>query len=119
MRVVIGEDNPLVRYELKELVRELGHEVVGEAWNGLHVIHLCLYERPDILLVDYRLPIVDGVEAVKEIRKSQTLSAIIVSGVDESEIRKLLPEAIFVAKPASRETLRGALRICRCTGIAA
>ncbi len=66
-RVVIGDDESIIRMDLRELLEEAGHEVVGEASDGVEAIELVQKEKPDIVLLDIKMPRLDGIHAAKMI----------------------------------------------------
>ena len=67
MRVLIAEDEALIRMDLREMLDEEGHEVVGEARDGAEAIELARELRPDIVFMDVKMPGMDGIAAAREI----------------------------------------------------
>ena len=63
MRILIAEDEALIRMDLREMLEEEGHEVVGEARDGAEAIALAEKLRPDVIFMDINMPDVSGVEA--------------------------------------------------------
>jgi two-component system cell cycle response regulator DivK len=78
--VLIAEDNPVNRELLRELLETRGHSVV-EACNGEEALHLIAQSRPDILLLDLDMPVLDGFGAVRKIRENPDLAAFPVLAV--------------------------------------
>ena len=69
MRVVICDDEPLARERLTRIVREEGHEVVAQAATGIEAIAKVKETAPDVILLDIRMPEMDGIALIKEVRK--------------------------------------------------
>ncbi|MDP2299234.1 MAG: response regulator, partial [Actinomycetota bacterium] len=65
MRVLIAEDEALIRMDLREMLAEEGHEVVGEARDGAEAIALARELAPDIVFMDVKMPGTDGIEAAR------------------------------------------------------
>src|SRR5258708_13118654 len=79
IRVVIADDHPIVRTGLRLMLgMEEGIELVGEAADGSVAIHLISSLQPDVVLMDLRMPVMNGLEAIERIRAEWPLIAIIV-----------------------------------------
>lgn len=80
-RVVLADDEMMVRQVLKAILKEGNFEVVGEATNGAEVLAKCLQLRPDILCLDINMPKKSGIEALQELREAQPdLQVVMISG---------------------------------------
>ena len=66
-RVVIAEDEALIRLDLNETLGELGYDVVGEASDGEHAVALAEELRPDLVILDVKMPVLDGISAARRI----------------------------------------------------
>ena len=66
-RVVIGDDESIIRMDLAEMLEDAGHEVVGEASDGVEALDLVRKTRPDIVLLDIKMPRLDGIHAARMI----------------------------------------------------
>ncbi|WP_274363527.1 response regulator [Paenibacillus thermotolerans] len=108
-RVMIVDDSAFMRMYLKNMFGELGHEAVAEASNGFDAIELCRKCQPDLITLDINMPDMDGIAAVKEIRKfDQTVHIIMVSSMgQQSFIREALSYGAndFLVKPFGKERL--------------
>lgn len=67
MRVLIVDDESLIRMDLRDIIESCGHEVVAEGTNGVEAIQLCKQHKPDIILMDVKMPELDGIEAARQI----------------------------------------------------
>ncbi|NCV76311.1 MAG: ANTAR domain-containing protein [Actinobacteria bacterium] len=66
-RILVAEDETLIRMDLVEMLREAGYDVVGEATNGQEAIELAENLRPDIAILDVKMPVLDGISAAEKI----------------------------------------------------
>jgi AmiR/NasT family two-component response regulator len=66
-RILIAEDETLIRMDLAEMLRESGYEVVGEATNGEEAINLAKELKPDLAILDVKMPKIDGITAAESI----------------------------------------------------
>ena len=73
-RIVIADDEPITRMDLKEILTEAGYDVVGEASDGFDAIELCKKLRPDMVLMDIKMPLLDGLKASKIINEIEESS---------------------------------------------
>lgn len=82
-RVIVADDQEVVRKGLASLLGSEGIEIVAEATTGTEAVSKCKKQKPDVLLIDVRMPDVDGLDAVERIRKaSPTTKAIVMSAHD-------------------------------------
>ena len=86
IKVLICDDDSLIRESLKILLPLKGNiEIVGEASNGKEAIDFCLDNKVDVALVDIRMPILNGVEAIKVINEKTKTKSLILTTFDEDE----------------------------------
>jgi two-component system, chemotaxis family, chemotaxis protein CheY len=112
-KVLIVDDAAFMRLTLKTMLERNGFEVVGEAENGLKGIEKCKELNPDIVTMDITMPEMNGLEALKDIRKNNpTASVIMVSAMGQE---RFILEAIgcgakgFLVKPFKEENVISAL----------
>ena len=90
MRVVICDDEPLARERLTRIVREEGHEVVAQAATGIEAIAKVKELAPDVILLDIRMPGMDGIRCAQELNELNNAPAIIfVTAYDHYAIAAL------------------------------
>lgn len=120
MKILIVDDEKPARDRLRQLVDDFGtHEVVGEAGNGEEAIALAGSLRPEIVLLDIRMPGVDGIETAHHLNAMETPPAVVfTTAYDEYAIDAFDARAIgYVLKPVRRERLARALEhASRLTG---
>jgi len=112
MRVLIVDDEKPARDRLRQLVDDTGaHEVVGEAGNGEDALAVAAKEKPDIVLLDIRMPGLDGIETAHHLNAMEQPPAVVfTTAYDEYAIDAFDARAIgYVLKPVRRERLERAL----------
>ena len=112
LRVIIVDDEPPARERLRSMLTEAGGvEIVGEAGNGVEALQLVDRLMPDVLLLDVRMPGVDGLEVARQLATQPEPPAVIfTTAFDEYALRAFESEAIaYLLKPIRAEKLRAAL----------
>ncbi len=111
MRLVVCDDEPLARERLVRIVNEAGHDVVAQAMTGIEALAAVKEHRPDVILLDIRMPEMDGVSCANELNKLDNPPAIIfVTAYDHYAIAAFKAHAIgYLLKPANKEELLEAL----------
>jgi len=116
-RILIAEDFEENRTALKLILKHTGFDVI-EAEDGQQAIEAVRREEPDLVLMDISLPVIDGLEATREIRsdeKFERLPIIVVSAHDSEEIRREAAEAggsEYISKPVEIEELKKLIEGC-------
>jgi DNA-binding NarL/FixJ family response regulator len=118
IRVLLADDQPLVRAGLRVLFEgEPGIAVTGEAANGEEAVSLARHTRPDVVLMDIRMPVLDGLEATRQIVAEQVLAAVKVLILTTFETDQYVFEALragasgFLLKDAEPIELLQAVRV--------
>ncbi|MGM0145659.1 response regulator [Enterococcus sp. AZ153] len=76
-RIVIVDDEPITRLDTRDILLEAGYEVVGEAADGFEAIEVCKENKPDLVLMDIQMPILDGLKSGKKIIQDQLAGSIV------------------------------------------
>jgi len=113
IRVLIAEDETIIRLDLRQLLEEHGFVVCGEARDGAEAIELARELRPDIALVDVRMPRVDGIECVRRIYAERPIPIVMVTAfADRPLVEKAITAGAFayLTKPYRAADLVPAIR---------
>ena len=78
-RVVIAEDEALIRLDLKEMLEEEGYAVVGEAGDGQRAVELAREHRPDLVILDVKMPVLDGISAAEMIAEESIAPVLMLT----------------------------------------
>jgi response regulator NasT len=101
LRVVIADDEMLVAMQLRHLVTSLGYEVMGRASTGKEAVDLCRAERPDLALMDVKMPEMDGLEATRTLVETCPTCVVMVTGNPRfDEVAAEAGATGYVVKPA-------------------
>ncbi|GAB4467453.1 MAG: response regulator [Armatimonadaceae bacterium] len=112
--VLIADDDPIVRMDLRTLVTQLGHTVIGEAENGTQVLALARSLRPDLVLLDVLMPALSGLDVARLLAAEGLAAVLLFTGVTDYEIIRQLDECGamgFLSKPLRDTDLRFAIPI--------
>lgn len=114
LKVAIAEDDVWVSREIRRLVSEIGHEVVGEASTGKEMVKIVCKTNPDIVIVDIKMPDMDGLEACRRIQKKCPTSVVILTAYETDYFLKQASEygaGAYLVKPTNSTELDRAIRI--------
>jgi response regulator NasT len=115
-RVVIAEDEALIRLDLREMLEEQGYAVVGEAGDGERAVALVQELRPDLVLLDVRMPVMDGITAAEQIVSQRLAPVVMVTAYSQREQVERARDAgamAYVVKPFTIADLVPAIEIAR------
>lgn len=108
-RIVIADDEPITRMDLREIFEDAGYDVVGEASDGFDAIELCKKHRPDLVLMDIKMPLLDGLKASKIINNEDIAGCIVLltaySGKEFIDEAKSSGVMGYVVKPIDENSL--------------
>jgi response regulator NasT len=115
-RVVLAEDEALIRLDLAEMLTEEGYQVVGQAGDGERAVELVEELRPDLVVLDVKMPKVDGITAAARIAELRVAPVVILTAFSQRELVERAKEAgamAYVVKPFGKADLIPAIEIAR------
>jgi AmiR/NasT family two-component response regulator len=115
-RIVVAEDEALIRLDLAEMLEEAGYEVVGQAGNGEQAIELARDLRPDLVVMDVKMPVLDGISAAEVIGKERIAPVVMLTAFSQKELVERARDAgvmAYVVKPFTASDLVPAIDIAR------
>ncbi|MGA0121961.1 MAG: ANTAR domain-containing response regulator [Gaiellales bacterium] len=93
MRVLIAEDETIIRLDVRALLERAGHEVVAEARDGQEAVALAAEHAPDLIVMDVRMPHLDGIEAAREISRARPVPIVMLTAYAEADLVARASEA--------------------------
>ena len=108
MRVLIVDDESLIRMDLRDIIESCGHEVVAEGTNGVEALALCKKHKPDIILMDVKMPELDGIEAARQIGFQHEAPVVLLTSYSQQDlIDKARDSGVYgyLIKPVREEQL--------------
>jgi response regulator NasT len=114
VRVVIAEDEAIIRLDLKETLEEEGYEVVGETGRGDEAIELVRQLGPDIAILDIKMPGMDGITAAREISGARLAAVLILTAFSQRDLIERARDAgalAYLVKPFQRTELIPAVEV--------
>lgn len=119
-KIVIADDEPITRIDLREILEEADYEVVGEASDGFDAVELCKNHRPDLVLMDIKMPLLDGINASKIIMEEELANSIILltaySGKEFTQKAKEAGVMGYLVKPIDDKSLLPTIEIALSKG---
>jgi response regulator NasT len=116
VRIVVAEDETLIRLDLAEMLGEAGYDVVGQAGNGEQAIELARELRPDLVVMDVKMPVLDGISAAEVIGKERLAPVVMLTAFSQKELVERARDAgvmAYVVKPFTAADLTPAIDIAR------
>ncbi len=116
LRVVVAEDEALIRLDLAEMLQDAGYEVVGQAPDGQQAVELIREHRPDLVVMDVKMPVLDGISAAQIVGKEHLAPVVMLTAFSDKDLVERARDAgvmAYVVKPFTIEDLRPALDIAR------
>jgi response regulator NasT len=115
-RIVVAEDEALIRLDLVEMLAEAGHDVVGQASNGEQAVELVKELRPDLAIMDVKMPVLDGLSAAEQIHEERICPVIMLTAFSQKELVERARDAgvmAYLVKPFTASDLAPAIEIAR------
>ncbi|MHB8060502.1 MAG: ANTAR domain-containing response regulator [Gaiellaceae bacterium] len=116
MRLLIAEDETIIRLDLRELLEHAGFEVCAEARDGLEAVELARTELPDLAILDVKMPGLDGIEAAKRILDARPIPIVMLTAYGQQELIARAVEAGvygYLVKPFRESDLLPAIETAR------
>lgn len=113
-RVVIAEDEALIRLDLKEMLEEEGYTVVGEAGDGRRAVELAREHRPDLVILDVKMPVLDGISAAEQIAGESIAPVLMLTAFSQRELVERARDAgamAYLVKPFSKSDVVPAIEM--------
>lgn len=113
-RVLVAEDEALIRLDLVEMLREEGYEVVGEAGDGEQAVALAEELRPDLVILDVKMPKRDGIEAASDIARQRLAPVVILTAFSQRDLVERARDAgamAYLVKPFAKRDLVPAVEL--------
>ncbi|GAA0116931.1 ANTAR domain-containing response regulator [Clostridium senegalense] len=115
-RIVIADDEPITRMDIREMLEEEGYDVVAEASDGFDVIELARKHSPELIIMDIKMPLLDGLNATKIILKEQLANAVVLLSAysNKSFIQKAKEVGAmgYLVKPLDNKSLIATIEVC-------
>jgi response regulator NasT len=114
VRVVIAEDEAIIRLDLRELLEEEGYEVVGETGRGDHAVELCRDLRPNVAILDIKMPVMDGLEAAAILTAERCCAVLILTAFSQRDVVEQARDAgalAYLVKPFQKNELLPAIEL--------
>jgi len=113
-RAVVAEDEALIRMDIVETLREGGYDVVGEGANGEEAVALAAEHKPDVVVMDVKMPVMDGITAAERIAKDRLAPVVLLTAFSQTELVERARDAgamAYVVKPFTPADLLPAVEI--------
>jgi response regulator NasT len=116
LRILVAEDETIIRLDLKELLEGAGFTVCAEARDGQEAVELALSERPDLAIMDVRMPRLDGIDAARTILEERPIPIVMLTAYGQEELVARAVEAGvfgYLVKPFREQDLLPAIETAR------
>jgi AmiR/NasT family two-component response regulator len=116
IRVIIAEDEALIRLDLKEMLEEEGYSVVAEVGDGQQAVDRATELRPDLVILDIQMPVLDGLSAAEQIASARIAPVIVLTAFSQRELVERARDAgamAYLVKPFSKNDLVPAIEVAR------
>jgi AmiR/NasT family two-component response regulator len=101
-RILVAEDEAIIRLDLAEMLGEAGYEVVGQASNGEQAVEMATSLRPDLVIMDVKMPVMDGITAAEQIGKERICPVVMLTAFSQTELVERARDAgvmAYIVKP--------------------
>ena len=114
MRILIADDDPIIRLDLKQMLETLNYEVVAEAENGQQAVEKAKEFKPDACLLDVKMPVMDGIDAAALISEGGVAPVVLITAYSDHELVTRAQEAGvfgYIVKPFKPSDLSPAIQV--------
>jgi response regulator NasT len=114
LRIFIADDESIIRVDLREILTELGHDVVGEATTGEEAVQKIRELDPDLIFLDIKMPVMDGLEALTKINEQKLYPVVILTAFSQKDLVEKavkLGAKAYVVKPFRSAVLDPAIQL--------
>jgi response regulator NasT len=116
LKVLIADDDPIIRLDLRQMLESLGYEVVGEAGDGQEAVTVARETAPEICILDVKMPVMDGIEATAVITEEALAPVILLTAYSDKELVDRAKDAgvfAYLVKPFKPNDLPPAIEVAR------
>src|SRR5512141_156990 len=113
-RVLVAEDEALIRLDLAEMLVEAGYDVVGQASNGEQAVEMATELTPDLVIMDVKMPVMDGITAAEQIGAARICPVVMLTAFSQTELVERARDAgvmAYIVKPFTASDVTPALDI--------
>lgn len=114
MRILLVDDESLIRMDLRDQLEAAGHEIVGEGRNGVEAIALAKELEPEVILMDVKMPELDGIQAARQIRHHKLAPVVLLTAYSQQDLVQQAQESGvygYLLKPVREEQVVPALQM--------
>lgn len=114
LRIVIADDESIIRLDLRKMLEEMGHNVVGEAGDGQKALELARTLKPDLVVLDIKMPVMDGLDAAKAIDEEKIAPVMLLTAFGQRDLIDRAKEAgvfAYLVKPFKESDLMPAIEV--------
>ncbi|TCS77511.1 ANTAR domain-containing response regulator [Pectinatus cerevisiiphilus] len=114
LKIVIADNESIIRMDLKEILEEAGHNVVGEAVNGKKAVELARKYHPDLVIMDIKMPEMDGIAAAKIIDDERIAPVLLLTAFSQADVVEKAKHSgvlAYLVKPVREDNLFPAMQI--------
>ena len=114
LRIIVADNESIIRMDLRELLEEAGHTVVGEASDGRKAVELARRHKPDLVIMDIKMPEMDGITAAKIISQEKIAPVLLLTAFSQKEIVEKAKDSgvlAYLVKPVKEANLFPAMEI--------
>ena len=114
LRILIADDEPIIRLDLRKTLENMGHQVVGEAGDGTKAVDLARSLKPNIVILDIKMPELDGIDAAKMITTEGIAPVLLLTAYSQKDLVDRAKDAgvfAFLVKPFKEADLLPAMEI--------